>query len=122
MNHAGLPERLEGVLADRTGCIIGSGLGGSGTLIEQITINTTRGRRAMSGNSTANVASKTMYSGKMFMNAGWNDRLSARITAIWGSARNAMTPISSANIGLLVRSAVHDTCAVKMMNTKMCAT
>jgi 3-oxoacyl-[acyl-carrier-protein] synthase II len=41
--HAGLPERLEGELADRTGTIIGSGLGGSGTLIEQITINVTRG-------------------------------------------------------------------------------
>lgn len=41
--HAGLPERFEGDLADRTGAIIGSGLGGSGTLIEQITINATRG-------------------------------------------------------------------------------
>lgn len=41
--HAGLPERLEGELADRTGTIIGSGLGGSGTLIEQVTINVTRG-------------------------------------------------------------------------------
>ena len=41
--HAGLPEHLEGELADRTGTIIGSGLGGSGTLIEQITINVTRG-------------------------------------------------------------------------------
>ncbi|MEP7158898.1 MAG: beta-ketoacyl-ACP synthase II, partial [Chloroflexota bacterium] len=43
MNQAGLPERLEGELADRTGVVIGSGLGGSGTLIEQITINVTRG-------------------------------------------------------------------------------
>jgi 3-oxoacyl-[acyl-carrier-protein] synthase II len=43
MNAAGLPERLEGQLADETGAIIGSGLGGSGTLIEQITINATRG-------------------------------------------------------------------------------
>jgi 3-oxoacyl-[acyl-carrier-protein] synthase II len=43
MNQAGLPERLEGELADRTGTIIGSGLGGSGTLIEQISINATRG-------------------------------------------------------------------------------
>ncbi|HYI22617.1 MAG TPA: beta-ketoacyl-ACP synthase II [Candidatus Limnocylindrales bacterium] len=43
MNHAGLPEMLEGELADRTGVIIGSGLGGSGTLTEQITINATRG-------------------------------------------------------------------------------
>jgi 3-oxoacyl-[acyl-carrier-protein] synthase II len=43
MNDAGLPERLEGEMADRTGAIIGSGLGGSGTLIEQMTINVTRG-------------------------------------------------------------------------------
>ena len=43
MTDAGLPERLEGEMADRTGAIIGSGLGGSGTLIEQITINVTRG-------------------------------------------------------------------------------
>ena len=43
MNQAGLPERLEGEMADRTGAIIGSGLGGSGTLIEQISINVTRG-------------------------------------------------------------------------------
>src|SRR4051794_412369 len=43
MDQAGLPERLEGELADRTGTIIGSGLGGSGTLIEQISINATRG-------------------------------------------------------------------------------
>jgi len=43
MNDAGLPERLDGEMADRTGAIIGSGLGGSGTLIEQMTINVTRG-------------------------------------------------------------------------------
>ena len=43
MRDAGLPERLEGELANRTGAIIGSGLGGSGTLIEQIIINVTRG-------------------------------------------------------------------------------
>lgn len=43
MNQAGLPERLEGRLAEETGTIIGSGLGGSGTLIEQIGINVTRG-------------------------------------------------------------------------------
>jgi 3-oxoacyl-[acyl-carrier-protein] synthase II len=43
MDQAGLPERLEGNLAERTGTIIGSGLGGSGTLVEQITINATRG-------------------------------------------------------------------------------
>ena len=43
MANAGLPDRLEGELSNRTGTIIGSGLGGSGTLIEQITINATRG-------------------------------------------------------------------------------
>jgi len=43
MDQAGLPERLEGDLADRTGAIVGSGLGGSGTLIEQISILATRG-------------------------------------------------------------------------------
>jgi len=43
MTQAGLPERLEGELAERTGTIIGSGLGGSGTLVEQISINATRG-------------------------------------------------------------------------------
>lgn len=43
MEQAGLPERLEGELADETGVLIGSGLGGSGTLIEQIAINVTRG-------------------------------------------------------------------------------
>jgi len=43
MAAAGLPERLEGELADETGAIIGSGMGGTGTLSEQITINATRG-------------------------------------------------------------------------------
>jgi 3-oxoacyl-[acyl-carrier-protein] synthase II len=43
MKQAGLPERLEGEEAERTGIIIGSGLGGSGTLIEQVGINVTRG-------------------------------------------------------------------------------
>ena len=43
MAQAGLPERLEGELAERTGAIVGSGLGGSGTLHEQMTINATRG-------------------------------------------------------------------------------
>ena len=43
MNQAGLPERLEGELAEQTGSIIGSGLGGTGTMTEQFTINATRG-------------------------------------------------------------------------------
>jgi 3-oxoacyl-[acyl-carrier-protein] synthase II len=43
MTAAGLPERLEGELAEETGVIIGSGMGGTGTLTEQITINARRG-------------------------------------------------------------------------------
>ncbi|HUP82686.1 MAG TPA: beta-ketoacyl synthase N-terminal-like domain-containing protein [Candidatus Limnocylindria bacterium] len=43
MEQAGLPERLEGEIADRTGVIIGSGIGGSGTIVEQVSINATRG-------------------------------------------------------------------------------
>ncbi|HUR17299.1 MAG TPA: beta-ketoacyl synthase N-terminal-like domain-containing protein, partial [Candidatus Limnocylindrales bacterium] len=43
LGRAGLPERLEGELADRTGTMIGSGIGGSGTLYEQMSINATRG-------------------------------------------------------------------------------
>jgi 3-oxoacyl-[acyl-carrier-protein] synthase II len=43
MGQAGLPERLEGDEADRTGAIIGSGLGGSATLMDQMAINATRG-------------------------------------------------------------------------------
>jgi 3-oxoacyl-[acyl-carrier-protein] synthase II len=43
MDQAGLPERLEGELAERTGAILGTGLGGVGTLQEGITTNVTRG-------------------------------------------------------------------------------
>jgi 3-oxoacyl-[acyl-carrier-protein] synthase II len=43
MRSAGLADRLEGEIAEQTGMIIGSGLGGSGTLVEQIGINVTRG-------------------------------------------------------------------------------
>jgi 3-oxoacyl-[acyl-carrier-protein] synthase II len=43
MDQAGLPARLEGELAEQTGVIVGSGLGGSGTLIDQISTNITRG-------------------------------------------------------------------------------
>ncbi|MEA2676310.1 MAG: 3-oxoacyl-[acyl-carrier-protein] synthase [Chloroflexota bacterium] len=43
IKQAGLPGRLEGELADRTGIIIGSGIGGSGTLVDQVAINVTRG-------------------------------------------------------------------------------
>lgn len=43
LDQAGLPGRFEGDLADRTGVILGTGLGGVGTLIEGIEINTLRG-------------------------------------------------------------------------------
>jgi 3-oxoacyl-[acyl-carrier-protein] synthase II len=43
MDSAGLPARLEGAAAEETGVLIGSGLGGSGTLIDQMTIGATRG-------------------------------------------------------------------------------
>jgi len=43
MDHARLPGRLEGDLAERTGVILGTGLGGAGTLVEGISINATRG-------------------------------------------------------------------------------
>ena len=39
MDQAGLPARLEGELAERTGVILGTGLGGVGTLVEGITTN-----------------------------------------------------------------------------------
>ncbi|MFO7533661.1 MAG: beta-ketoacyl-ACP synthase II [Candidatus Limnocylindrales bacterium] len=43
MADAGLPERLEDQAAERTGFLIGSGLGGNGTLVEQIAAWSTRG-------------------------------------------------------------------------------
>jgi 3-oxoacyl-[acyl-carrier-protein] synthase II len=43
MDQAGLPARLEGELAERTGAILGTGLGGVGTLWEGFSINATRG-------------------------------------------------------------------------------
>ena len=43
LDQAGLPGRFEGDLAERTGVILGTGLGGVGTLIEGIEINTLRG-------------------------------------------------------------------------------
>ncbi len=41
--QAGLPDRFEGELAERTGVILGTGLGGVGTLIEGFTTNALRG-------------------------------------------------------------------------------
>jgi 3-oxoacyl-[acyl-carrier-protein] synthase II len=43
MDSAGLPERLEGALAESTGVILGTGLGGVGTLTDNIMINSERG-------------------------------------------------------------------------------
>src|SRR6188472_2548767 len=43
LDQAGFPGRLEGQLADRTGTIVGSGMGGTGTVVEQIGINVLRG-------------------------------------------------------------------------------
>lgn len=43
MDDAGLPERFAEDEAEMTGIIVGSGLGGTGTLIDQISLNATRG-------------------------------------------------------------------------------
>ncbi len=43
MDQAGLPERLEGELAERTGAVLGTGLGGVGTLYDGMSINALRG-------------------------------------------------------------------------------
>ncbi len=43
LGQAGLPERFEGELAERTGVILGTGLGGVGTLVEGFTTNALRG-------------------------------------------------------------------------------
>jgi 3-oxoacyl-[acyl-carrier-protein] synthase II len=43
LDQAGLPDRFENDLAERTGVILGTGLGGVGTLSEGFTINATRG-------------------------------------------------------------------------------
>ena len=43
MDQAGLPARIEGDEAERTGVIFGTGLGGVGTLVDGISINALRG-------------------------------------------------------------------------------
>jgi 3-oxoacyl-[acyl-carrier-protein] synthase II len=43
MDQAGLPARMDGEEAERTGVIMGTGLGGVGTLVDGISINATRG-------------------------------------------------------------------------------
>ncbi len=48
MQDAGLPARLPEDEAEMTGIIVGSGLGGTGTLIDQIGLNATRGPERLS--------------------------------------------------------------------------
>jgi 3-oxoacyl-[acyl-carrier-protein] synthase II len=48
MNQAGLPEHLEGELAERTGVVIGTGIGGIETLAEQVLLMGQRGPDRMS--------------------------------------------------------------------------
>jgi 3-oxoacyl-[acyl-carrier-protein] synthase II len=43
LDRAGLPERFEGELAERTGVVLGTGLGGIGTLIDGFSTNALRG-------------------------------------------------------------------------------
>jgi 3-oxoacyl-[acyl-carrier-protein] synthase II len=43
LDEAGLPDRFEGELAERTGVILGTGLGGVGTLVEGFSTNALRG-------------------------------------------------------------------------------
>ena len=43
LDEAGFPDRFEGELAERTGVILGTGLGGVGTLIDGISTNALRG-------------------------------------------------------------------------------
>jgi 3-oxoacyl-[acyl-carrier-protein] synthase II len=43
LDEAGLPDRFEGDLAERTGVVLGTGLGGVGTLIEGFSTNALRG-------------------------------------------------------------------------------
>jgi len=43
LDQAGLPERLEGALAERTGVILGSGLGGVSTLFDNVLLMAERG-------------------------------------------------------------------------------
>jgi 3-oxoacyl-[acyl-carrier-protein] synthase II len=48
MDQAGMPARLEGDEAERTGVILGTGLGGVGTLVEGISNNALRGPERIS--------------------------------------------------------------------------
>jgi 3-oxoacyl-[acyl-carrier-protein] synthase II len=48
MNQAGLPEHMEGELAERTGVIVGTGIGGIRTLADQIILMVEKGPDRMS--------------------------------------------------------------------------
>jgi 3-oxoacyl-[acyl-carrier-protein] synthase II len=48
LGDAGLPARLEGELAEQTGILMGTGLGGTGTLIEQISLSAATGGARLS--------------------------------------------------------------------------
>jgi 3-oxoacyl-[acyl-carrier-protein] synthase II len=48
MNQAGFPERLEGELAERTGVIVGTGIGGIRTLADQVLLMGEKGPDRMS--------------------------------------------------------------------------
>jgi 3-oxoacyl-[acyl-carrier-protein] synthase II len=48
LDQAGLPERFEGELAEATGVILGTGLGGTNTLVEGISTNALRGPERIS--------------------------------------------------------------------------
>ncbi len=58
LDQAGLPERFEGELAERTGVILATGLGGVGTLVEGISTNALRGP-AGSARSSSRWGSRT---------------------------------------------------------------
>ena len=48
MTEAGLPERLAGVLAERTGIVIGTGIGGGITFAEQVRVSVEKGPQRIS--------------------------------------------------------------------------
>ena len=59
MDQAGLPARFEGDLAERTGVILGTGLGGVGTLVDGITIERHCAAPTASARSSSRWASRT---------------------------------------------------------------
>ena len=59
LDQAGLPERFEGELAERTGVILGTGLGGVGTLVDGFIDQRHRAARTGSARSSSRWASPT---------------------------------------------------------------